>query len=135
MAEVILPPDSEMVSKSLLQLTFRKKYRLNVIGLRRGQHAFTGNLRKEKLRSGDTLLVIGPWKAIRQLQTQRVDFLVLSLPAEVDKVAPAASQAPYALPPCCDRNDGYRGRSECNRSVGRVPFDGTLPVHRSWERV
>jgi len=97
MAEVILPPDSEMVSKSLLQLTFRKKYRLNVIGLRRGQHAFAGNLRKEKLRSGDTLLVIGPWKAIRQLQTQRFDFLVLSLPAEVDQVAPAASQAPYAL--------------------------------------
>ena len=97
MAEVILPPDSEMVSKSLLQLTFRKKYGLNVIGLRREQHAFAGNLRNEKLRSGDTLLVIGPWKAIRQLQTQRFDFLVLSLPAEVDKVAPAASQAPYAL--------------------------------------
>ena len=97
MAEVILPPDSEMVGKSLLQLTFRKKYGLNVIGLRREQHAFAGDLRNEKLRSGDTLLVIGPWKAIRQLQTQRFDFLVLSLPAEVDKVAPAASQAPYAL--------------------------------------
>jgi di/tricarboxylate transporter len=97
MAEVILPPDSEMVGKSLFQLTFRKKYGLNVIGLRRGQQAFAGNLRKEKLRSGDTLLVIGPWKAIRQLQTQRFDFLVLSLPAEVDQVAPVASQAPYAL--------------------------------------
>lgn len=97
MAEVILPADSEMVGKSLLQLTFREKYRLNVIGLRRGQHAFTGDLRKERLRSGDTLLVIGPWKAIRQLQRQRFDFLVLSLPADVDRVAPAARQAPYAL--------------------------------------
>ena len=97
MAEVILPPDSEMVGNTLLQLTFRNKYGLNVIGLRRGQHAFNGNLLKEKLRSGDTLLVIGPWKAIRQLQTQRFDFLVLSLPAEVDQVAPAVSQAPHAL--------------------------------------
>lgn len=97
MAEVILPPDSEMVGKTLFQLTFRKKYGLNVIGLRRGQQAFNGNLLKEKLRSGDTLLVIGPWKAIRQLQTQRFDFLVLSLPAEVDQVAPAVRQAPYAL--------------------------------------
>src|SRR5215469_13480764 len=97
MAEVILPPDSEMVGKTLFQLTFRKKYGLNVIGLRRGQLAFNGNLLKEKLRSGDTLLVIGPWKAIRQLQTQRFDFLVLSLPVEVDQVAPAVSQAPYAL--------------------------------------
>ena len=97
MAEVILPPDSEMVGKSLLELTFRRKYKVNVIGLRRGRHAFGGPLLKEKLRPGDTLLVIGPWKAIRQLQTQRHDFLVLSLPAEVDQVAPVASKAPYAL--------------------------------------
>ena len=97
MAEVILPPDSEMVGKSLLQLTFRRRYNLNVIGLRRGQHAFAGQLLNEKLRPGDTLLVIGPWKAIRQLQTQMHDFLVLRLPAEVNQVAPAASQAPYAL--------------------------------------
>lgn len=97
MAEVILPPDSEMVGKSVLELTFRRKYRLNVIGLRRGPHAFEGRFLEEKLRSGDTLLVIGPWKAIRQLQTQIHDFLVLSLPAEIDQVSPAVSQAPYAL--------------------------------------
>jgi di/tricarboxylate transporter len=97
MAEVILPPDSGMVGKTLLQLTFRRRYNLNVIGLRRGQHAFAGQLLNEKLRVGDTLLVIGPWKAIRQLQTQMHDFLVLRLPVEVDQVAPAASQAPYAL--------------------------------------
>jgi di/tricarboxylate transporter len=51
----------------------------------------------EKLRLGDILLVIGPWKAIRELQTQVHDFVVLRLPAEVDRVAPALSQAPYAL--------------------------------------
>ncbi len=56
-----------------------------------------GELLEEKLQSGDTLLVIGPWKAIRQLQTQLHDFVVLSLPAEVNQVAPALSQAPYAL--------------------------------------
>ena len=97
MAEVMLPPDSALIGKSVLKLTFRRKYHLNVIGLRRGQQAIDGELREEKLRSGDTLLVIGPWKDIRQLQTQIHDFLVLSLPAEVDQVVPALSQAPYAL--------------------------------------
>jgi len=97
MAEVMLPPDSALIGKSVLKLTFRRKYHLNVIGLRRGQQAMDGELREEKLRSGDTLLVIGPWKDIRQLQTQIHDFLVLSLPAEVDQVVPALSQAPYAL--------------------------------------
>ena len=97
MAEVMLPPDSALIGKSVLKLTFRRKYHLNVIGLRRGQQAMDGELLEEKLRSGDTLLVIGPWKDIRQLQTQIHDFLVLSLPAEVDQVVPALSQAPYAL--------------------------------------
>ena len=97
MAEVMLPADSSLIGKSALKLTFRRKYHLNVIGLRRGQQAMDGELLEEKLRSGDTLLVIGPWKDIRQLQTQIHDFLVLSLPAEVDQVVPALSQAPYAL--------------------------------------
>ena len=97
MAEVILPPYSALIGKNVLKLAFRRKYRLNVIGLRRGRQALDGELLEEKLRPGDTLLVIGPWKAIRQLQTQIHDFLVLSLPAEVDQAAPALSQAPYAL--------------------------------------
>jgi di/tricarboxylate transporter len=97
MAEVMVPPDSGLIGKSVLKLTFRRKYRVNVIGLRRSQQALDGELLEEKLRSGDILLVIGPWKAIRQLQTQIHDLLVLSLPAEVDQVVPALSQAPYAL--------------------------------------
>ena len=97
MAEVIIPPDSELIGKNVLKLTFRRKYHLHVIGLRRGAQAFDGALLEEKLQAGDRLLVIGPWKAIRQLQTQIHDFLVLSLPAEVDQVAPALSQAPHAL--------------------------------------
>jgi di/tricarboxylate transporter len=97
MAEVILPPNSSLIGKSMVQLTFRQRYHLNLIGLRRGQRAFVGELLDEKLRSGDTLLVIGRWKEIRQLQTQLHDFVVLSLPAEVNRVAPALSQAPYAV--------------------------------------
>lgn len=41
--------------------------------------------------------MIGDWKAIRQLQAKTHDFIVLNLPAEVDEVAPAITQAPHAL--------------------------------------
>ncbi|PWB35676.1 SLC13 family permease [Pseudomonas sp. SDI] len=97
MAEISLPPGSQLIGKSLLELTFRSRWGLNVLGLRRDQTAIDEQLVEEKLKMGDTLLVIGTWKAIRQLQTQPRDFLVLSLPAEVDNVAPALNQAPYAL--------------------------------------
>ena len=97
MAEVLLPPDSELIGQSVLKVGFRSKYRLNVIGLRRGRKALATGVSGEKLRPGDTLLVIGRWKHIRELQKQKRDFLVLSLPAEIDQVAPARSRAPYAL--------------------------------------
>ncbi|HEK1685478.1 TPA: SLC13 family permease [Pseudomonas putida] len=97
MAEISLPPGSQLIGKNLLELAFRSRYGLNVVGLRREQNAVDEQLVEEKLRLGDTLLVIGPWKAVRQLQSQPRDFLVLSLPAEVDQVAPARARAPHAL--------------------------------------
>ena len=97
MAEVLLPPDSELVSQNVLKAGFHSKYRLHVVGLRRGRKTVATGFSEEKLRPGDTLLVIGRWKHIRELQKQKRDFLVLSLPAEIDQAAPARSRAPYAL--------------------------------------
>jgi di/tricarboxylate transporter len=97
MAEVLLPPDSELIGQSVLKVGFRSKYRLNIVGLRRGRKTLTTGASGEKLRPGDTLLVIGRWKHIRGLQKQKRDFLVLSLPVEFDQVAPVRSRAPFAL--------------------------------------
>ncbi len=97
MAEVLLPPDSELLGQSVLKVGFQSKYRLNLIGVRRGRKTVATGVSEEKLRPGDTLLVMRRWKNIRTLQKQKHDFLVLSLPAEIDQVAPAHSRAPYAL--------------------------------------
>lgn len=97
MAEVAILPESALVDKTLLEVNFRSKYSLNVVGLRRNHESMQGAILEDKLKMGDTLLVIGPWKAIRQLQALTRDFIVLSLPVEVDEVAPALSQAPLAL--------------------------------------
>ena len=96
-AEVMLPPDSRLAGKTIQELGFRTHRKLNVIGLRRNQQALDGLLVDEKLKAGDTLLVAGNWQHIRKLQGHSRDFLVLSLPAEVDDVAPALSQAPHGL--------------------------------------
>lgn len=97
MAEVLLPPDSTLVGRTVVEAGFRRKHRLNVIGLRRKGEALHGGITSETLQPGDVLLVIGSWKFILELQTQRHDFLVLNLPAELDQIAPASHRAPYAL--------------------------------------
>ncbi len=41
-------------------------------------------MRHEPLALGDTLLVIGPRKAIRRLQTTNTDLVAFNLPVELD---------------------------------------------------
>jgi di/tricarboxylate transporter len=96
LAEVLIPPDSVLTNKSVLEIGFRTRYGLNVVGLRRHGQARTSIL-QTRLDMGDTLLVAGPWKSIRQLQAQSADFLVLRLPAESDEAAPESARAPFAL--------------------------------------
>ena len=97
MAEVSPIPGSRLLGKSIREVTFRSRYGLSVVGIRRDGEALTGKLVDEALQMGDTLLVVGNWSLIRQLQTHHRDFLLLGLPAEVDEMAPARSQAIHAL--------------------------------------
>lgn len=97
MAEVAIRPDSSVAGKTLRDAGFRRRYGLHVIGLRRDRASVLDNILDRPLHVADTLLVAGPWKDIRRLQTRHRDFIVLSLPAEASEAAPAASRAPHAL--------------------------------------
>lgn len=97
LAEVLVPPGSGLIGKSILDLRMRSQRGINVMGLRRNGQSLADNLLHEKLKMGDTLLIAGTWKSIRLLHAQAHDFLVLTLPAEMDEAAPAARRAPHAL--------------------------------------
>jgi di/tricarboxylate transporter len=97
MAEILLPPDSTLIGKSIAELGFRRKYGLSVIWLRRGMNPLNGSFLEEDLSAGDILLVVGSRRAIRALEALFHDFLLLTLPAEIDQVASAMNRAPYAL--------------------------------------
>lgn len=97
MVEVTIHPDSKLIDKTVLENAFRSNYNLNVIGMKRQGKILESDLLSERLKQGDTLLVIGMWKDIRQLQTLVDDFVVLTIPAEIDEVAPAMDKAPYAI--------------------------------------
>ena len=97
MAEAIIIPDSALEGKTLSDIAFRSRHDVSVVGIRRRGEVLEGKLTGQPLEPGDTLLVIGDWKKIRAIQQQKRDLILLSLPAEVDDVAPAASQAPHAI--------------------------------------
>lgn len=97
MAELLVPPDSILIGKSVLDLQLRSQRGINIMGVRRKGEPLGENLLREKLKLGDTLLIAGTWKSIRLLRSQSHDFLLLHLPAECDEAVPATRQAPFAL--------------------------------------
>ena len=97
MAEVMVTADSELVGKTVAATKFRTRHRLTVIGVRHGGVAMEQGLLNEKLAIGDTLLLIGPWKAIDLLRVQSADLVVLNPPADADQVAWVPGKIPHAL--------------------------------------
>lgn len=77
-----------------IEARFRSEFDLAVIGLKRGRAPHCASPLHEPLKLGDLLLLVGSWKAIRRLQSDWKDLIVLELPAELDDVVPAASRAP-----------------------------------------
>ncbi len=96
-AEVLLTPKSELIGRSLSDSHFRTHYGLTVVGITRKGEPLAENLRETRLEFGDSLLVAGGWKYISALQAERTNFFVLTLPEEMDEVAPNRSRAPVAL--------------------------------------
>jgi len=96
-AEVILPAESTLIGQTVREARIRSEYDLTVIGLRHGNKVVMHDLLEERLKLGDTLLLIGFWSDIQDLQSHTDDVVVLNMPVELEEVLPAAQRALHAL--------------------------------------
>ena len=97
MVEVILTAESALVGQTVQQARVRSEYNLTVIGLRHGRDVITDHLADRPLRVGDTLLLVGFWDDIRNLDDDSADMVVLNMPADFEELLPAGRRAPFAL--------------------------------------
>lgn len=97
MAELIVPPESEFVGKTIVESRFRSRLELTVIGLRHGAKPLEREPSGEPIQIGDTLLVVGSWKDIGRLRSDSKDVIVANLPVELDEVLPAPGKALHAV--------------------------------------
>lgn len=95
-AEVMLRRNSSLTGKTIKEGRFREKFGLSVIGLLRDDKPFTTDFDGTPLQFADSLLLIGGWKYIEQLNEKR-DFVVVETPAEMVEAPSHASKAPHAL--------------------------------------
>lgn len=97
MAEFVVPAQSPLVGRTVVQARLRSETGLTVIGLRRGNRPLPGTVAQEAIRPADTLLVTGSWRQIAQAGERRQAMVLLTLPVEAQEVSPAARRAPFAL--------------------------------------
>lgn len=94
-AELLLPPRSNLLGKTLIDVRFGTTYRLTVLAIRRPGVEKPLDLKTTRLQFGDTLVVQGRWQDILRLKDFRRDFVVMGQPeSEVDR--PPRSKARWA---------------------------------------
>jgi di/tricarboxylate transporter len=78
-AEIVIPPSSNLVGKSARDVWMRKKYGISMVGIYRdGDTLREGDdIRSLSLKAGDTIVVHTLWDALHRLQSDR-DFVVVT---------------------------------------------------------
>lgn len=97
LAEVLLTPRSQFIGHTIKEARFREDHGLSVLGILRRGKPLREDLLNTRLEFGDCLLVSGGWRQIDLLQKKQDNFALLSLPREMDEVAPYRERAPWAL--------------------------------------
>ena len=95
-AEVVIPPDSELIGKTARDVVMRKTYGLGLLAIHRGgetlslveteEHAAT-NISREPFRAGDTLVSFTAWDSLARLTKDR-DFVVVTSDFPMEELRP-----------------------------------------------
>ena len=96
LAELLVSPDSRLIGKTVVGGRLRSMTDLVAIGIRRGREAVDAPVTDVVLQTGDTILVIGPWRAISRVPQGAERLILLNTPIEMEDVAPASHRAPHA---------------------------------------
>jgi di/tricarboxylate transporter len=80
MVEAILPPDSELLGRSLLELEFHRRYGVSPLAISRAGRSIRERPLAVSLRSGDSLLLVGHEAELQRLRQNRNLMLLESRP-------------------------------------------------------
>ena len=77
-AEIVIPPDSGVIGKTIRDIELRKKYGATVLSVFRADDVIDVDLVDLVLQSGDTLVVHVRWNELAGISESRNDFVVVT---------------------------------------------------------
>ncbi|AZK45758.1 SLC13 family permease [Paenibacillus lentus] len=95
-AEVMLTPNSSLIGRLVKDSGFREKYRVNILGIQRKEQYLLHNLKEERMKFGDALLIQGTWKDIALLAANQANVVVVGQPIEESRKVTMDIKAPIA---------------------------------------
>ena len=95
-AEILLMPSASIVGKKVMEAGLRSKFNVNVLGIRRKNEYLLQDIGKERLHSGDVMLVQGDWKDIARLEREDTEWVVLGQPQKQAEQVTLDYKAPMA---------------------------------------
>ncbi len=81
-SEVVIPPSSHLIGRTLREIRMRKTYGTSVLAVYRGKQCFRTDLRDLALQSGDTLVLHSTWADLAVLDKDRNFVVVTDYPHE-----------------------------------------------------
>ena len=95
-AEIVLMPSSDLINQRVKEAGFRDKFNVNVLGIRRKKEYLLQDLGRERMHSGDVLLVQGAWQDIARLSREDENWVVLGQPLKEAAKVTLDYKAPVA---------------------------------------
>jgi len=77
-AEVVIPPDSSVIGKSIREIEIRKKHDATVLAVFRADDVIDTDLPELTLQSGDTLVLHVRWNDLAAFADNRHDYVVVT---------------------------------------------------------
>jgi di/tricarboxylate transporter len=96
-AELVLMSNAKMINKKVKDSGFRNLYNLNILGIRRQDDYILQNVKEERMKAGDVLLIQGKWSDIYKLdQEDNSEWVVVGEPLKEMEKVPLTPKAPIA---------------------------------------
>ncbi len=76
-AEIVIPPSSKLIGKSMADIRMRKTFGISVLAMHRGGETQRTKLGEIKFQAGDTLIVHTQWDDLARIQKDR-NFVVVT---------------------------------------------------------
>jgi len=94
--EILVTPQSSFINKTVRELHFRKRLKCTVLAIYRNGQYIQTDVGKQRLRSGDALLIHGHWDNIELLAETTTDVVVVGRVSDQAIYAAASGKAPIA---------------------------------------